>query len=181
MRSSRFSDVPWPDGTLWRLPIYTVLIPVLASVPLGIARGAVDEVLRTAREGRDARRGQLHEIPIAMDELAVADSSLRAARAELVAALADARDRAERGDFVDRRLQARILLAGMRACDVAVEVTSTAHALAGAAAVYNGHRVLRALLDVHAARQHQMFSHQHRAPIAAALAGRDASYPPFLP
>jgi hypothetical protein len=50
---------------------------------------------------------------------------------ELITALADARDQANRGEFVNRRLQARILLAGMRACDVAVDVTSTAHALAG--------------------------------------------------
>lgn len=42
--SCRFSDRAWPDGTLWRLPIYTVLSPVLAAVPIGIARGALDEV-----------------------------------------------------------------------------------------------------------------------------------------
>src|SRR3954453_238485 len=41
VHSCRFTDRAWPDGPLWRLPIYTVLIPVLAAVPLGIARGAV--------------------------------------------------------------------------------------------------------------------------------------------
>ena len=58
-RCARFADRPWPDGTLWRLPIYTTLLPTLVSVPLGIARGAVDEVSRQAREGLTARRGQL--------------------------------------------------------------------------------------------------------------------------
>ncbi len=180
LHSCRFSDPAWPAGTVWRLPIYTLLIPVLAAVPLGIARGAVDDVLRIACEGREARRGQLHDDPISMSELAVADTDLRAIRAALVTALDEAHDRAARGDPVDRPLQARILLASMRACDVAVEVTSVAHALAGAAAVYGGHRLLRALLDIQTARQHLLFGHQHRPAIAAALAGRDVSYPPFL-
>jgi alkylation response protein AidB-like acyl-CoA dehydrogenase len=178
--SCRFTDTAWPDGTLWRLPIYTVLIPVLASVPLGIARGAIDEVLRLARDGREARRGQLHDDPIGMAELAIADTDLRAIRAGVLEALDEAHTRAERGEPVDRPLQARILLASMHACDVAVEVTSIAHALGGAAAVYAGSPLLRALLDVQTARQHQLFGHQHRPAIAAALAGRDVQYPPFL-
>ena len=55
-----------------------------------------------------------------------------------------------------------------------------AHALGGAAAVYDGSRLLRALLDVHTARQHLLFGHQDRAPMAAAVAGREIVYPPFL-
>jgi alkylation response protein AidB-like acyl-CoA dehydrogenase len=178
--SCHFGDRAWPEGVLWRLPIYTVLIPVLASVPLGIARGALDDVLAIACEGRSARRGNLHEDPIGMAELGIADTELRAIRAALHEALEEAHDTAARGDPVDRVLQARILLAAMHLCDVAVEATSTAHALAGAAAVYGGHRLLRALLDVQTGRQHLLFSHQHRPALAAALAGRDVTYPPFL-
>ena len=178
--SCRFSDRAWPDGTLWRLPIYTVLTPVLAAVPIGIARGALDEVFRLAREGRNARRGQLSDDPIGMAELAIADTDLRAIRAALLDALDEAHARAERGDPVNRQLQARILLTAMRSCDVAVEVTSIAHALGGAAAVYAGSRLLRALLDVQTGRQHLLFGHQHRPAIGAALAGRDVTYPPFL-
>ena len=67
-----------------------------------------------------------------------------------------------------------------RSGDIAVEVTSVAHALGGAAAVYAGSNLLRSLLDVQTARQHLLFGHQHRPAIAAALAGRDVTYPPFL-
>jgi indole-3-acetate monooxygenase len=63
----RFVDRPWPDGALWRLPIYTTLLPTLVAVPLGIARGAVDEVSRQAREGRTARRGQMADAPISRE------------------------------------------------------------------------------------------------------------------
>ena len=30
---THFADRPWPDGTLWRLPIYTALLPILVAVP----------------------------------------------------------------------------------------------------------------------------------------------------
>ena len=36
-RSCTFSDQPWADGPLWRMPLFTVLGPVLVAAPLGIA------------------------------------------------------------------------------------------------------------------------------------------------
>ena len=179
-RTCAFTDRPWPEGTLWRLPLYTVLFPLLAAVPLGIARGALDELARQAREGRTARRGQLAEDPISMGELAVADLHLRGARAALREAIAEARGRAERGEWVDRRLQAAIGLACLQACDASVEVTSAAHLLGGGAAAYAGNRLLRALCDVEAARQHLLFAHKHRAELAKALVGLDVFYPPYI-
>ena len=110
----------------------------------------------------------------------MADTELRAFSALLDESLAGAAALVERGDPVDRPLQARILLAGMRACDVAVQATSVAHNLAGAAAVDDGSRLQRPLRDVQTARQHQLLSHQHRRPLAAAVAGRDVEYRPFL-
>ena len=71
-----FIDRPWADGTLWRLPPFTVLLPMLAAVPLGIARGALDEIGRQVREGRDARRGNLTDDPVSLAAYADADSSL---------------------------------------------------------------------------------------------------------
>jgi hypothetical protein len=52
--------------------------------------------------------------------------------------------------------------------------------MASGAAVYEGNRLLRALLDVQTGRQHMLFGHQHRRALAAAVAGRDVTYPPFL-
>jgi alkylation response protein AidB-like acyl-CoA dehydrogenase len=179
-RCARFGGRPWPDGTLWRLPIYTTLLPTLVAVPLGIARGAVDEISRQAREGRTARRGQLADAPVSMAELAAADTRLRAARAGLRAAVGEAHVHAERGEPISRQLQARICLAGMHACDTSVEVTSAAHHLGGGAAAYRGSRLLRALNDVQAARQHLLFSHHHLSELGKAVAGLDVAYPPYV-
>jgi indole-3-acetate monooxygenase len=179
-RCARFVDRPWPDGTLWRLPIYTTLMPTLVAVPLGIARGAVDEVSRQAREGRTARRGQLTDAPVSMAELAVAGTRLRAARAGLRDAVDEAHTHAEQGEPISRQLQARICLAGIHACDTSVEVTSTAHHLGGGAAAYRGSRLLRALNDVQAGRQHLLFSHHHLSELGKLVAGLDVPYPPYV-
>jgi hypothetical protein len=61
--------------------------------------------------------------------------------------------------------------------DTAVTVASTAHRLAGSAAVYDGNRYLRVLQDVHTARQHAYFARRHRPSIARALAGLKGSSP----
>jgi indole-3-acetate monooxygenase len=179
-RCARFADTPWPDGTLWRLPVYTTLMPLLAAVAPGIARGAVDDVSRQTRKGRTARRGQLADAPISMAELAVADTRLRAARAGLREAIGEAHTRAERGQPINRQLQARICLAGMHACDTSVEVTSAAHHLGGGAAAYRGSHLLRALSDVQAARQHLLFSHHHLTELGKLIAGLDVPYPPYV-
>jgi len=179
-RCTCFSDRPWPDGPLWRLPIYTILFPTLVAVLLGIARGAVDEIARQAREGRNARRGQLIDAPVSLAELALADTRLRAARAGLRDMVSKAHALAERNEPVSRQLQARIFLAGLQACDISVEVTSTAHHLGGGAAAYRGNRLLRALTDVQTARQHLLFSHHHLAVLGKLVAGLDVTYPPYV-
>jgi indole-3-acetate monooxygenase len=179
-RSCTFADRAWPEGTLWRLPIYTALLPTLAAVPLGIARGALDEVHRQAREGRTARRGQLGDDPVAMAGLAAADTRLRAARAALREVVGEAHDRAARGEPVDRPLQARSFLACLHACDVGVEVTAEAHALGGGAAAYTASPLPRALRDVHTARQHLLFAPRHRVELGKVAAGLDVVYPPFV-
>jgi indole-3-acetate monooxygenase len=179
-RSCTFADRPWPEGTLWRLPLYTALLPTLAAVPLGIARGALEEIARQAREGRSARRGQVGDDPVALAALADADTRLQAARAGLRAVVDDAHVLAERGEPVGRILQARAILACHHACDVGVDVTAAAHALGGGAAAYTASPLARAVRDVHTARQHLLFSPKHRPELAKIVAGMDTTYPPFV-
>jgi alkylation response protein AidB-like acyl-CoA dehydrogenase len=179
-RSCTFADIPWPDGTLWRVPIYCALLPTLAAVPLGIARGALDEVARQTREGREARRGQVRDDPTALAALASADARLEAARAGLRAVVDVTHALAEHGDRVDRVLQARTYLQCLLASDVGVEVTAAAHAIGGGAAAYSASPLCRALRDVQTARQHLLFSPKHRVELGKIVAGVDVPYPPFV-
>ncbi|HMJ78326.1 MAG TPA: acyl-CoA dehydrogenase family protein [Iamia sp.] len=179
-RSCTFGGPPWADGQLWRRPLLTVYLPLLVSAPLGIARGALDAIADQTRVGRTARRGDLRDDPLALADLATADAHLRAARAGLRDAVGAADDQAARGEPVSRPVQARVCLAAQVACDVAVAVTSVAHQLGGGAAAYEGSGLLRALDDVHAARQHLMVAPSHRSELAKALVGLDVRYPPFV-
>ena len=114
----------WPDTPLWRLPVFSVILPMLAAVPLGIARGALDEIARQVRDGRrGVRRGDLASNPLAMADYAAADARLHAARTTLFDLVHEAHDQAAAGNPLDRRQLARIYLANLHAIDTAVDVT----------------------------------------------------------
>jgi alkylation response protein AidB-like acyl-CoA dehydrogenase len=175
-----FADRPWPEGPLWRLPLFVVVAPPLAAVSLGIARGALDEVNRQAVSRRAQMRGSLLDDPVGMADLAGADVQLRGSRAGLLAIADECWARAEAGKPVDRALQARAFLTAQHCTDVAVEVCATAHRLGGGAAAYLTSPLLRALRDVETARQHTMFSRGLRSHLARTLAGTDEAHPPFV-
>lgn len=178
--SLTFVDQSWADGPLWRLPLFCILAPVLGVTPLGMARGALDEV-KAAIEGKvGGTRGSLADDPVGLAHFAEADASLRAARAGLMDACARAWDVAERGERVPKVLQAQVMMAMNYGCQVAFDVTSTAHRLGGGGAAYAGSPLLRRLRDVQTARQHIMFGQSHRPLFAKALAGEDIFAPPFI-
>jgi alkylation response protein AidB-like acyl-CoA dehydrogenase len=175
-----FADRPWAEGPLWRLPLFVVLAPPIAAVMLGIARGALDDLNQQAVSRRAQMRGTLLDDAVGMADIGAADVRLRAARAGLLASLDECWDRAVDGERTDRSLQARTFLASQHCADVAVEVCATAHRLAGGAGAYRNNPQLRALRDVETARQHAMFSHGFRAPLARIIAGTDEARPPFV-
>ena len=178
--SYAFGEPSWADGPLWRLPLFTALVPCLAAVFLGIARGALDEIGRQAREGRARMRGGLVDDPLDMADMGTADIRLRAARAGLLEVLDEAWALAEQATPVDRIVQARVHLAALHVIDTAVEATSTAHRLGGGPAAYNDSRLLRALCDVQTGRQHALFARGLTDRLGPSAAGIDIVVPPFV-
>ncbi len=179
-RSLTFIDQSWADGPLWRLPLFCVLGPVLAITPLGMARGAVDEVKRLIADSVGSTRGAIADDPIALTDYAMADTRLRGARAAVTDACGRAWEAAERGERASKELQAQVMLALNHGCEVAVDVTSTCHRLGGGKAAYAGSTLLRRLRDVETARQHIMFGFGSRPILAKALSGGDVFAPPFI-
>ena len=179
-RSCTFGDTSWPDGPLWRMPLFTVLGPVLTAAPLGIARSAVDTVMERVPAGVAGMRGSLADDAVGLADLGVADAALRAARAGMLEALDEAWQTATAGQRASRPLQARVMLSVHHALDVAVETTSVAHRLSGGAAAYAGHSVLTALRDVETARQHIIYSRQNRPALARIASGIDEMALPFV-
>jgi hypothetical protein len=180
-RSCSFSDQAWAQWALWRMPMFTVLGSALVAAPLGIARGALDVVFDTISSATTgAMRATSPMIQWASPNLAAADASLRAAHAGVVAAVDDVWILADTGERAPRSVQARVLLAIHCAIDSCVDAMLVAHRLCGGAASYSGDRLLTALHDVHAARQHILFAHQHRALFCRIAAGIDEKAPPFV-
>jgi alkylation response protein AidB-like acyl-CoA dehydrogenase len=179
-RTCSFADRPWPEGPLWRLPLFVALAPPLAAVCLGVARGALDEVNRQAISRRAQMRGSLLDDHLGMDDLGAADALLRGARAGLLEVLDECWDLAQAGEPINRALQARAFLAAQHSSDVAVEVCATAHRLGGGAAAYRTSPLLRALRDIETTRQHAMFNRGLRPHLARTLAGTDEAHPPFV-
>jgi alkylation response protein AidB-like acyl-CoA dehydrogenase len=179
-RSVSFVDRPWAEGTLWRLPPFSVLGPVLGCTVLGMATGALDEVGRLIREGAGAARGALVDDPVGMADYAAASARLDAAKAGLDAACARLWDGAERGERPGADAQAALMMAINHGAEAAVDVTSTAHRLGGGAAAYLRSPLVRKLRDVQTARQHIMFGFSHRPMLGRALAGLEVFAPPFI-
>jgi len=177
-RSLTFVDQAFADGPLWRMPLFTILGPALGITPLGMARGAVDDVRALIAGHTGSTRGPIADDPIALADFAMADTRLQAARGALTDAVGTAWSAVERGDPVTKPMQARVMLAVGYGADVAVEVASTCHRLGGGAAAYAGSSLLRRLRDVETARQHAMFGHGSRPLLARALAGEDVFAPP---
>ena len=71
--SCAFHEPTWPDEPLWKLTLFTALIPGLVAVPLGIARGALDDLEQQARNQRPSPRGALLDDSMAMAEFARAE------------------------------------------------------------------------------------------------------------
>jgi hypothetical protein len=125
-------------------------------------------------------RGELADDPVGLAELAAADASLRAAHAGVLSAVGDVWADANRGHRASRASQARCMMSVQHAIDLTVESVSTAHRLCGGAAAYAGHPLLASLINIHTARQHISFAHQHRARLGRIAAGIDEVAPPFI-
>jgi alkylation response protein AidB-like acyl-CoA dehydrogenase len=175
-----FLDPPWAEGPLFRLPLFCVLGPVLGTTALGMARGAIDDVRQRIEGNVSGLRGTLADDPVGLADFAEADAALRAVRAGLFDASARAWEHAERGEKVPKVLQAQVFMSMNYGCEVAFDVTATAHRLGGGSAAYGDSSLLRRLRDIQTARQHIMFGQSNRPMLAKTLAGEDTFAPPFI-
>src|SRR4051794_39872745 len=110
--ASVFSDRPREDGPLYAFPLFGLLAVAIAAVSLGIARGALDDVVALAGGKVPAGgRRRLAERATVQAEVARADAAVRAARALLLAAIDDAWEQALAAGEVDAERRGALRLA----------------------------------------------------------------------
>jgi indole-3-acetate monooxygenase len=172
--------VPAVDEPIVRVPLLTVLSLGLASIALGVAGGAVDDVVGLAAgKVPMLASSTLGANPLFRYELATADTEVRAARAlahELAgAAWADA----VHGTEPTLAGRARARAAGAWITARAAAVVDTAYRSGGGTALYSDHPLQRRLRDVHAITQHFLVKPDTLTEAGAVLVGDQPGVPVF--
>jgi indole-3-acetate monooxygenase len=169
-----FADPPCVDSPMVRIPVPATIAMLMATVPLGIARAALDDV----RELATGKVPLLSASALATNatfqfQLADADARLRAARALLYLEAAEAWATAVAGDEFTAPLRARLRSAGVLASSTAVAVVQAAYHAGGGSSLYDESPLQRQLRDVHAVDQHFLFRPDTLTTCGAVMAGQD--------
>ena len=165
---SLHSERPAHDGALYSFPVFGLLAVGIAAVALGIARGAIEDLISLAGSKTPASgRRTLAERATVQALLARAEAALRAARGLVLGEVEAAWIAAERGVAMPDRRRLGLRLAATHATEVAAEVATSMYRAGGGSSIYDSSPLQRRFRDVNVATQHMMV-----APSTWELAGR---------
>ncbi len=167
--ASLLSERPREPGPLYAFPPFGLLAASIAGVALGTARAALGDIAELAGVKTPTLSSRkLAERAETQSSFARAEAGLRAARALLFEAVADAESAATGdGGEIPVALRAAVRLASTHAVEAAAVCVDAAYRLGGGSAIYETSPLQRRFRDVHAATQHMLV-----APATWELAGR---------
>jgi alkylation response protein AidB-like acyl-CoA dehydrogenase len=173
-------DGPCIDEPLLRIPVPTLYSLPVASVALGIARGAIDDILALAAH----KVPLLDQAPLAGSvpfqvDLAVADTRLRAAAALVYDVADELWTTAVEASPVSPEQRARARAAAVWATSQAVEAVTSAYRAGGGSSLYADSPLQRRLRDINAVTQHFLVKPATLATAGAILAGQDVDLTVF--
>ncbi|MFV0524397.1 MAG: acyl-CoA dehydrogenase family protein [Acidimicrobiales bacterium] len=166
------------DDPLYRFSLLGALGLGVATVTLGLARRAIDELAELGTKVPDASSRSLAERAPVQADLARADASVRSARAwmaEVVGAAWDAAADGKIGDEEKRRIRA----AANHAAAASAEAVDRCYTLGGGTAVFADSPLQRIFRDVHVATQHAMIAPRMWEPLGRMLLGLPTSTAQF--
>jgi alkylation response protein AidB-like acyl-CoA dehydrogenase len=165
---------PCIDALIVRLPPPAVFSLVMASVALGIAQGALDDITVLASDKVPLLSPvTLGGNPLFQLDLATADTDLRAARSLLYEQAAHVWDAAAVGDPLTMEQRAHTRAAAVWAVDRTISVVTTAYRAGGGSSLYSDCPLQRRLRDIHALGQHFIVRRDTLITAGAILAGQD--------
>ena len=150
---------PSVDEPLYRYPTIAYAAQVLAVVNLGIARAALDDVIRVGA-GRTGLTGgpRLADRAHYRIGVAKAEADLRSARAFFYEATDEVYAAVAAGEPATAERSSLLRLAATHAARVGFDVVRVAYGLAGISAVSTGHPLQRYLRDASVVAQHAFLS-----------------------
>jgi len=161
-------------GPLYRMSAMTCYETGFAGVALGIARGALDEFVETAKTKipRGAK-SPIRDSTVVQMGLAQADIRVRSARAWLLQSLAEIWKRIQAGG--DLTIEDRIVIRGAstNAIHAAREAVDYTYNAAGATAIFHSHPLERRFRDIHTVTQQLQGRSNHFETVGAWMMGAD--------
>lgn len=175
-----FAAQPTQPGTLYAAPFLTVFVICLASVPLGIARAAIEAFSELA-EGKTpiGGSGRLREKAGAQADLGRAEALLGSARAFLLDEAEKIWEIVAAGDAPSLQQRAVTRLAAAQATSASAQAVDLLYNAAGGSALYENNLLERCFRDVHAATQHVGIAPANFELSGRVLLGLDPGTPRF--
>jgi alkylation response protein AidB-like acyl-CoA dehydrogenase len=165
---------PCIDALIVHLPPPAVFSLVMASVALGIAQGALDDITLLASDKMPMLSPvALGANPLFQLDLATADTELRAARSLLYDEAAQLWAAATTGNPLTMEHRARGRASAVWAVDRATSVVTSAYRAGGGSSLYSDCPLQRRLRDIHALAQHFIVRRDTLVTAGAILAGQD--------
>jgi alkylation response protein AidB-like acyl-CoA dehydrogenase len=167
-------DEPCVDAPLLHIPPPAAFSMGIASVATGIAQGALDDIVALAA----AKVPLLAPAPLAtsalfQQELARADTAMRAARSLLYETAADAMAVVRGGSMLTLEQLARIRATAVWVTEQAAEIVDTAYRSGGGSSIYADNSLQRRFRDIHALTQHFLVKRDTLTTAGAVFAGQD--------
>jgi indole-3-acetate monooxygenase len=146
----------------------------VAALALGIAQGALDDILALAATKVPLFAGtSLAANPLFQHQLGRADAQVRAARAVVLADAEQVWATAVTGETFSTGLRARVRASSTWATEVAAAVVDTAYTAGGGSSLYLSSPLQRRLRDIHALTQHFLIKADTLTTAGAVLAGQE--------
>jgi alkylation response protein AidB-like acyl-CoA dehydrogenase len=168
------SAEPCLADPLVRMPLPSPYALQMASGALGIAQGALDDILALASDKVPLFAGaSLATNPLFQNQLGRADAGLRAARSLVYGEAAEAWATALAGDPFTTEQRARIRGSATWACDTAAAAVGMAYRAGGGSSLYRSSPLQRRFRDVHALTQHFLLKLDSLTTVGAVMAEQD--------
>ena len=175
-----FADPPCLDEPLLRMPMPPIFAFGVASVAIGIAQGALEDILAlSASKVPLLAHTSLATNPLFQNQLGAADAKLRAARGLLYADAAAAWGTAVAGAEFTPEHRARMRSAITWAATTAAAVVDMAYHAGGGSSIYAANPLQRRFRDVNAITQHFLVKLDTFTTAGAVLAGAEADLTVF--
>jgi alkylation response protein AidB-like acyl-CoA dehydrogenase len=152
--------------------------PGVASLALGIARAAVDDLIALAQAKTPTyMRTGLADKPVVQDKVARAKAAVDAARAYVYGSLATAEGLLKSQPKLTIEQGIPLALAGSHAIEASIAAVDLVHSCAGTSGIRNEQRFQQYFRDVHTISQHAFASPSRFESVGKLLLGRESDWP----